>query len=71
MATVYSAVQSLEGKPKEGNGECVTLVKNHTSVGWTGNWRQGDNVVSAISLAQGTACNSDLCQRQICESVSW
>ena len=55
MSTVYSAVRSLEGKPKEGNGECVTLVKNHTSVGWTGNWRQGDNVVSANSLAQGTA----------------
>jgi hypothetical protein len=55
MSDVYSDVRSLEGKSKEGNGECVTLVKNHTSVGWTGNWRQGDDVVGRNSLQQGTA----------------
>jgi len=55
MSEVFSGVGSLEGLPKEGNGECVTLVKNHTSVGWTGNWRQGDPVVGNNNLAQGTA----------------
>jgi hypothetical protein len=55
MSNVYAEVRSLEGKPIEGNGECVTLVKNHTSVGWTGNWRQGKEVVGNRTLAQGTA----------------
>lgn len=55
MTDVYSDVRSLEGKPKEGNGECVTLVKNHTSVGQTGNWREGENVVGNKTLQQGTA----------------
>lgn len=27
MSEVFSGVGSLEGLPKEGNGECVTLVK--------------------------------------------
>lgn len=55
MTDVYSDVRSLEGKPKEGNGECVNLVKNHTSVGWTGKWRQGIDVVGSNTLEQGTA----------------
>lgn len=55
MPDVYSDVRSLEGKPKEGNGECVTLVKNHTAVGKTANWRQGVEVVSSKTIEQGTA----------------
>jgi hypothetical protein len=55
MTDVYSDVRSLQGKPKEGNGECVNLVKNHTSVGWTGRWRQGIDVVGSNTLEQGTA----------------
>jgi hypothetical protein len=55
MSDVYADVRSLEGKPKEGNGECVNLVKNHTSVGWTGKWRQGTEVVGSTNLEQGTA----------------
>ncbi|WP_312515869.1 BPSL0067 family protein [Massilia sp.] len=55
MSEVYTGVGSLEGLPKEGNGECVTLVKNHTAVGWTGNWRQGEQVVGNNNLARGTA----------------
>lgn len=55
MSDVYADVRSLEGKPLEGNGECVTLVKNHTSVGRTGSWKQGDEVVGSRSREQGTA----------------
>lgn len=55
MPDVYPEVRSLEGKPKEGNGECVTLVKNHTTVGQTASWRQGDEVVNSKTLQQGTA----------------
>ena len=55
MSEVYSDVRSLDGKPKEGNDECVTLVKNLTAVGWTGKWRQGDTVVGNNSIQQGTA----------------
>lgn len=55
MSDVYAEVSSLEGKPKEGNGECVTLVKNHTSVGHTGGWRQGSEVVGSKTLETGTA----------------
>jgi hypothetical protein len=55
MPEVYLDVRSLEGKPKEGNGECVSLVKNLTAVGWTGKWRQGDAVVANNSIQQGTA----------------
>ena len=55
MSNVYADARNLEGKPIEGNGQCVTLVKNHTSVGWTGNWRQGSEVVGNRTLAPGTA----------------
>lgn len=55
MTKVYLDVHSLEGKLKEGNGECVTLVKNHTSAGWTGGWRQGPSVVGNPTLKPGTA----------------
>lgn len=55
MSEVYANARNLEGNPKEGNGECVTLVKNHTTVGATWNWRQGAEVVGTMTLAQGTA----------------
>jgi hypothetical protein len=55
MSHIYKEVRSLEGKEKEGDGECVTLVKNHTNVGWTGLWKQGEAVVGNKSLPQGTA----------------
>lgn len=55
MSHVNAEIRKLDGKPKEGDGECVTLVKNHTDVGWTGRWKQGEAVVGNKSLAQGTA----------------
>jgi hypothetical protein len=55
MSDVYSDARSLNNKPVEGNGECVTLVKNHTSVGATATWRQGEQVVGSNALRQGTA----------------
>ncbi len=55
MPHVYKEVRGLERKEKEGDGECVTLIKNHTDAGWTGLWKQGEAVVGNKSLAQGTA----------------
>lgn len=55
MSKVYADVRTLQKKPIEGNGQCVTLVKNHTGVGPTANWRQGDQVVGSKALVQGTA----------------
>jgi hypothetical protein len=55
MSYVYEDVRKLQGKPKEGEGECVTLVRNHTSAGWTGKWKQGEAVVGNRTLRQGTA----------------
>jgi hypothetical protein len=55
MPFVYKEVQSLEGKDKVGNAECVTLIKTYTSAGWTGRWKQGEAVVGNKYLKQGTA----------------
>lgn len=55
MSKVYADARSLEDKPIEGDGQCVTLVKNHTAVGATATWRQGDEVIGSKALAQGTA----------------
>lgn len=55
MSHVYSDAKTLEGKEKEGDGQCVTLVRNHTDAGWTGRWKQGEAVVGNRTLAQGTA----------------
>ena len=55
MADVYADARNLQGKAVEGNGECVTLVKNHTSVGSTRNWRKGTEVLGNKSLEQGAA----------------
>jgi hypothetical protein len=55
MSHVYSDVSKLQGKEKEGDGQCVTLVRNHTHAGWTGRWKQGEAVVGNKTLRQGTA----------------
>lgn len=56
MAHVYAEARQLEGKPKVGDKECVALLKQYTSLGWTGSWKQGIQVIgNRDSIAQGTA----------------
>jgi hypothetical protein len=55
MPYVYKEARTLDKAEKIGDGECVTLIKHFTNVGWTGKWRQGASVVGNRSLAEGTA----------------
>lgn len=47
-------VDALEGRPPLGDGECVALVKELTSVGPTMGWRPGPRVVDLSYLNPGT-----------------
>lgn len=47
-------VEKLEGHAPFGDGECVALVKEVTSVGYTGLWRPGPRVVDLSYLNPGT-----------------
>ena len=47
-------VDKLEGQAPLGDGECVALVKELTSVGYTGFWRPGPRVVDLSYLNPGT-----------------
>ena len=51
---IYSGdVEELEGHAPFGDGECVALPKETTSVGWTGFWRPGPRVVDLYYLNPG------------------
>ncbi len=55
MPRVYPGVQSLNGKAKVKDGECVALVREYTGVGPTTRWRQGAPVFGNKTTATGTA----------------
>ncbi len=52
---IYANARMLDGKDKVGDGECVTLIKTFTNAGWTGNWKQGVQVIGHREISPGTA----------------
>jgi hypothetical protein len=58
MPFVYKEVDTLQGTPLVGDGDCVTLIKEKTP-GLQGvttlAWRQGAAVLESKNLAHGTA----------------
>lgn len=55
MEHVFPGAGSLQRTNKVGDGECVALVRAHTSAGWTGRWRPGARVRHNSSIRPGTA----------------
>ncbi len=55
MPFVYSAVDSLDGKNKVGNGECAVLVQYYVKVGLTKTWKAGAKVLGNANIQKGTA----------------
>ena len=55
MPHIYKEVRALQNTEKVGDGECVTLVKKFTKLGWTGSWKEGIPVVGNRQIEQGTA----------------
>jgi hypothetical protein len=55
MPHVYPEARKLEKHDKIGDKECVTLIKHYTNAGPARFWREGEKVLGARNLAQGTA----------------
>lgn len=55
MPYIYPGVQTLNRKPKIGDGKCVSLVRAYSGVGPTSRWRQGATVFGNKDIAAGTA----------------
>jgi hypothetical protein len=55
MAYVYSQVDSLAGTAKVGSQSCVALVQHYGKLPQTTLWKEGQNVLGALTLAKGTA----------------
>ena len=56
MPFVKSNVDSLEGQPKVGGGQCVRLVQHYSvGIGTASQWREGAVVMGNTGLAKGTA----------------
>ncbi len=56
MPFVKANVDSLEGQPKVGGGQCVRLVQHYSAgIGTASQWREGAVVMGNTALAKGTA----------------
>ncbi len=55
MPHIYKEVRALQNAEKIDDGECVSLVKKFTQLGWTGSWKEGVPVVGNRQIEQGTA----------------
>lgn len=55
MSYHYADARSLDGKPKIGDAECVTLIRHYTNAPATRLWRQGTKVLGNKAILPGTA----------------
>lgn len=55
MSYHYANARLLDGKPKMGDAECVTLVRHYTGAPATRRWRQGIKVLGNKTILPGTA----------------
>ncbi len=55
MSYHYADARSLDGKPKIGDAECVTLTRHYTNAPATRLWRQGTKVLGNKAILPGTA----------------
>lgn len=55
MPTIYPNVAQLIGKKKVGNGDCVALVREFTTLPSHHHWREGAPVLDNPNIRPGTA----------------
>lgn len=55
MSYHHADARSLDGKPKIGDAECVTLTRHYTNAPATRLWRQGAKVLGNKAILPGTA----------------
>jgi len=55
MPYIFREVRTLQNAAKEGDGDCVELIRKHTNLRHTATWRQGAQVFGNKTIIPGTA----------------